>query len=68
MEWVCDHLGHTLDIHRTHYRAMSEVIEKVKIAKLLMVQDLGRVGQNVGKNLDNMTLEGMCLAIYVSLL
>ncbi len=58
MEWVC-HLGHTLDVHRNHYRHMSDSIERIKIAKLLLVQDLGVVGENHGRNIDDISLEGM---------
>jgi hypothetical protein len=58
MEWVCDHLGHNINVHRTHYRAMSDSIERIKIAKLLLAQDLGVVGENHGKDLDSITFEG----------
>lgn len=34
LEWVCDHLGHNVDVHKTFYRSMSDTIERVKIAKL----------------------------------
>lgn len=46
---------------------MSDTIERVKIAKLLLCQDQGLVGKNHGRNLEEITLEGMCHSIsYLS--
>ncbi|XP_038063286.1 uncharacterized protein LOC119733978 [Patiria miniata] len=53
LDWVCDHLGHTVDVHRTHYRARSDVIERIEVAKLLLIQDKGIVNQFVGKTLQD---------------
>ena len=58
MEWVCDHLGHSLNIHRQHYRAMSSVLERVQVAKVLLIQDQNLVGKYHGKRLDEIQLEG----------
>ena len=52
-----------MDVHKTYYRAMSDTIERVKIAKLLLVQDRGAVGQNHGRNIDDISLEGKCYII-----
>ncbi|XP_021370026.1 uncharacterized protein LOC110461070 [Mizuhopecten yessoensis] len=51
-QWVLDHLGHTMDVHRVHYRQTSDIIERVDIAKLLMIQDMGLVGRFKGKKLE----------------
>ncbi|CAG2242956.1 unnamed protein product [Mytilus edulis] len=29
-QWVLDHLGHTMDVHKIHYRATSDVLERIK--------------------------------------
>ena len=58
LQWLCDHLGHTKNVHLRHYRQMSGVIERTKIAKLLLVQDLNMVESFRGKNLDEIQIEG----------
>ena len=58
MEWVADHLGHTLDVEKTYYRLMSSTIEKAKVAKLLILADEGRVEDFKGKNLDEIQFDG----------
>ena len=59
MDWVCEHLGHSFDVHRQHYRAMSDVLERVQIAKILLIQDLNLVSKFHGKKLDDIQLEGI---------
>ena len=57
-QWVVDHLGHTVDVHRVHYRQTSDVIERVDVAKLLLIQDLGLVGKFKGMRLQDIQLNG----------
>ena len=58
MEWVADHLGHSLDVERTYYRIASSVIQKAKIAKLLILADQGKIDQCKGKTLDQLNIDG----------
>ena len=58
MEWVADHLGHSLDVERTYYRIASSVIQKAKIAKLLILADQGKIDQCKGKTLDQLNFDG----------
>ena len=58
MEWVADHLGHTLDVERTYYRVMSSTLEKAKIAKLLILSDKGRLDEYHGKTLNELQFDG----------
>ena len=58
MQWVCNHLGHILDIHQLHYRAMSGILERVQIAKILLIQDKKLVSKYHGKWLQDIQLEG----------
>lgn len=46
MEWVAEHLGHSLDVEKQYYRMTSSTIEKAKIAKLLILADKGQVPKN----------------------
>ena len=59
MEWVCDHLGHNLNIHRIHYRATSDVIERLHVAKILLTQDNPLLVRFQGKHLSEIPLEGL---------
>lgn len=56
--WITNHLGHTLDVHRMHYRMTSDIIERVHVAKLLLMQDTGTVGKFANRALDEIQMEG----------
>lgn len=47
MEWVSQHLGHSVNVDKMFYRLTSSVIEKSKIAKLLVLADHGRKGRKL---------------------
>lgn len=57
-QWILDHLGHTMDVHRVHYRQTSDLIERVHVSKLLLIQDFGKVKDFVGKKLEDIQLQG----------
>ncbi|ESO94384.1 hypothetical protein LOTGIDRAFT_175460 [Lottia gigantea] len=61
MDWLCKHLGHTKRVHKDHYQQMSGFIERVKISKLLLVQDLNLTSKLAGKKLDDISLEDLIL-------
>lgn len=52
LQWLCSHLGHTTRVHMEHYRQMSGFIERVKISKVLLLQDMNLTEKMVGKSLD----------------
>lgn len=58
-QWITDHLGHTLDVHRIYYRATSDVIERVDVAKLLLMMDAGDISKYKGKKLDDIQFEDL---------
>ena len=59
MEWLAEHLGHSVDIHKTFYRVMSTTIEKAKIEKLLLLA--GEIDKYSGKTLDELNFEDPAL-------
>ena len=61
MEWITEHLGHTLDVHKLHYRLTSDVIKRMQVAKLLLIQDFVVVKQFVDKSLEDIQIEGTTL-------
>ena len=42
---VCDHLGHSLKIHTTVYRAQQNIIERSKVARILTLLESGSVDE-----------------------
>lgn len=51
LQWACDHLGHTKAVHLNHYRQLSGYLERVQIAKLMIVHDMNLTGELKGKPL-----------------
>ena len=66
-ESFCNHLGHELKIHVSHYRQQEPIIEKTKMSRLLLAIDEGS-GYNQGKNLEDICLDGMKISTFVLLL
>ena len=42
MEWLTNHLGHSVKIHKDFYRYQSPAIELGRVAKLLIAVDEGK--------------------------
>ena len=57
-QWLADHLGHNLEVHDKQYRLPSSLIEKAKIAKLLIAIDCGKASSFKGKTLDEIDIDG----------
>ncbi|KAK6191260.1 hypothetical protein SNE40_002994 [Patella caerulea] len=61
MNWVLDHLGHSMDVHKIHYRASSEILEKTQIAKLLLLQDSNQIGKYKNMSLKDIQIEDLVM-------
>lgn len=57
-EWVLRHMGHTENVHREYYRQQTDLLEKTKVAKLLLLAESGTIQQFYGKTIDEIELEG----------
>ena len=55
-KWVYQHMGHTENLHKLHYRSMSDIIERVEMAKLLFIEDNNLVHKFVGKTLQDIQM------------
>ena len=55
--WLADHMGHTVAVHRKHYRKHSTAIELGKLTKLLHSCQAGTLHSQKGKNFDTMNAE-----------
>lgn len=51
-------MGHTMEVHELHYRSTSGLIERLEIAKLMIMQECNVVGKFHGKSLKDITFEG----------
>ncbi|XP_021345084.1 uncharacterized protein LOC110445054, partial [Mizuhopecten yessoensis] len=63
-QWIVDHLGHTLDVHKIHYKCTSDMIERVDIAKLLLMMDNRLLGKFKGKRLEDIQLDGNKIMLH----
>ena len=59
IEWVCNHLGHTEAVHKTHYRATSSLVERIDVSKIILLQEKNLVGKYAGKKLSEIQFSGM---------
>jgi len=58
LKLVADHMGHSVDIHTNVYKLQSSLLERTKVAKVLMALEDGNLGKLKGQSLDSITLEG----------
>ena len=64
VQLLCGHLSHSKAVHLQHYRQMSGFIEKVKIPKIMMVQEMNLVGEMRGKPLEDSHVNGMLSLLH----
>ena len=60
LEWLSNHMGHDLNIHKDFYRLHDSTIEIAKVSRLLMAIDTGNASQFVGKQLTEISLDDFC--------
>ena len=58
LKLVTDHMGHSEVIHTNVYKLQSSLLERTKVAKVLMALEDGNLGKLKGQSLDSITLEG----------
>ena len=66
LRMVADHLGHNIDIHTDVYHLQSSLLEKTKVAKVLIAMENGAIGKYKGKSIAEMDTEGRSF-VYVFL-
>lgn len=59
LEWLSNHMGHDLNIHKDFYRLHESTIEMTKVSKLLLAVDKGEASKFAGKQLDEIDLNDM---------
>ena len=58
LEYVLKHFGHTLDVHKVHYRQTSTTIERTQVAKILLMLQNNCVNKFSGASLKEVDLSG----------
>ena len=59
IEWLANHLGHSVDIHQEYYRLRDNAIELSKVSRLLLAADSGKGETFRGKRLDEIQIDSM---------
>ena len=57
MQWLTNHMGHELHIHRDFYRLHESTIEIAKVSRILMAVDSGEARKYKGKSLNEIALK-----------
>lgn len=63
LEWMSNHLGHNIDIHRLSYRLHESTIECSKVAKLLMAVESGTMSNYSGRSLDDLDVNDINITL-----
>lgn len=58
LQLVADHMGHSLAMHTDVYRLQNSVLERTKVARVLLGLENGNMGQFRGRDLATVGLEG----------
>ena len=58
LKLVADHLGHNINIHYNIYRQPTSLIEKTKVARVLVAVDNGCIESFNGRDLKNIDIDG----------
>ena len=59
LKMLADHMGHNINIHTDIYRLQTSLVEKTKVAKLLLASENRGIDRFAGKPLESISLEGM---------
>ena len=58
LRWLVNHMGHTEKVHLQNYRSTSGLIERLDIAKIMLLQEKNAFGRFAGVKLDDIRFEG----------
>ena len=58
MEWLWNHMGHSIQIHKQYYRLQDSAIELSKVSRLLLAIDSGKGASLQGKKLEEINENG----------
>ena len=58
IEWLSNHMGHTVGIHKSNYRLHESTLEMARVSGILLAIDSGDFEKFMGKSLDSIPLRG----------
>lgn len=58
IEWLANHLGHSVQIHKDVYRQYDCTLEMAKVSAILLAVDRGESKQFAKKTLEEITIQG----------
>lgn len=56
LKLVADHMGHNLNVHTDVYRLQSSLLEKTKVARVLIASENGSISKFQGRRLDAISM------------
>lgn len=62
LRMVADHMGHDLNIHASHYSLQTDVMERTKVAKILLAVDDGIWAKSNSSSLESIQIERIPVA------
>ena len=65
IDWVMRRMGYSLDVHKIYYRSTSDIIERTQVAKILLLQDTGRLDKFANQSLEDIQLSGRDYFIFI---
>lgn len=67
IRWMADHLGHSMEVHKKHYRLSEGTVEVTKVAKILMACEQGNLQTFRNRKAEEITLQVKRLSVFSSL-
>lgn len=58
LKMVADHMGHNLNVHANVYWLQSSLLEKTKVARVLIATENGQINKFQGRRLDAISING----------
>jgi hypothetical protein len=66
-QYLANHLGHTMEVHKIHYQQTAGLIENIDMAKIMLMEELNITSKYAGMKLEEIQLLG-CFFVVVSFL
>ena len=65
IQWLTNHLDHSVDIHQEYYRLHNNAIGLAKVSRVLLAVDSGKCEKFKGKRLNEIQVDVCCWGLTV---
>ena len=65
LKMLADHMGHNINIHTDVYRLQSSLLERAKVASVLIALENGALNQFQGKRLQDISIKGIACYNFI---